>query len=207
MSHFVYVSTTVSKLGASIPTVNLPPIVTCRPDAPCAKCVAEGGGCYALRGRFIFPNVKKSLAKNLEAYKENSKLYFSMIADSFKLFKYARFHSSGDLVDMNYLKGMCWVARKCPDTKILCFTKKFEIVNQFLDEGHRIPKNLVIVFSTWGDFIPENPHNLPMTYVEFKDKSRNTHIPTDAIKCTGSCPKCLGCFNLKKGGSVVFKKH
>ena len=109
--------------------------------------------------------------------------------------------------DMDYLKGMCWVARKCPNTKILCFTKKFELVNQFLAEKHKIPKNLVIVFSSWDNFVPENPYNLPMTYVEFKDKSRNTRIPQDSIKCTGSCPKCLGCFHLKKGGSVVFKKH
>lgn len=207
MSHLVHVSTSVSKLGASIPTVNLPPIVTCRPNAPCAKCTAEGGGCYALKGHFTLPNVKKSLNENLLAYKENPKLYFSMIAESFKMFNYARFHSSGDLVDMDYLKGMCWVARKCPNTKILCFTKKFELVNQFLAEKHKIPKNLVIVFSSWDNFIPENPYNLPMTYVEFKDKSRNTHIPQDSIKCTGSCPKCLGCFHLKKGGSVVFKKH
>ena len=207
MSHFVHVSTSVSKLGASIPTVNLPPIVTCRPNAPCAKCTAEGGGCYALKGHFTLPNVKKSLNENLLAYKENPKLYFQMIAESFKMFNYARFHSSGDLVDMDYLKGMCWVARKCLNTKILCFTKKFEIVNQFLAENHKIPKNLVIVFSSWDNFVPENPYNLPMTYVEFKDKSRNAHIPQDSIKCTGSCPKCLGCFHLKKGGSVVFKKH
>ena len=203
----VHISTTVSKLGASIPTVNLPPIITCRPDAPCAKCAEERGGCYALRGHFIYPNVKKSLQNNLDAYKENPRLYFSMIADKFKMFQYTRFHSSGDLVDMEYLKGMCWVARKCPNTKILCFTKKFELVNQFLDEGHKIPKNLVIIFSSWGDFIPENPYNLPMTYVKFRDEKRNSHIPKDAINCTGNCPKCLGCWNLKKGGSVYFKKH
>ena len=64
----VHISTTVSKLGASIPTVNLPPIITCRPDAPCAKCAEEGGGCYTLRGHFIYPNVKKSLQNNRQYY-------------------------------------------------------------------------------------------------------------------------------------------
>ena len=118
----VHVSRSVSKLGANIPTVNLPPIVTCRPNAPCAKCTAEGGGCYAMRGHFSMPNVKKCLFENLKAYQENPKLYFQMIADEFKMSAFCRWHSSGDIVDENYLKGMCWVARKCPNSKILCFT-------------------------------------------------------------------------------------
>ena len=53
----VKISTTVSKLGATIPTINLPPIITCRPDAPCKH------GCYALRGHFIYPAVKKTLSR------------------------------------------------------------------------------------------------------------------------------------------------
>ena len=203
----VQISTSVSKLGASIPTVNLPAVLTCRTDAPCAKCAAEGGGCYAMRGHWITTNVKNRLMENLKAYRENPKLYFNMIAERFRMFNYCRWHSSGDIVDMDYLRGMCWVARKCPQSKMLCFTKKFEIVNQFLAEGHKIPKNLVIVFSCWDNFIPENPYNLPMTYVKFRDEKRNQNIPKDAIPCIGKCDKCLGCWNLKKGGGVYFKKH
>lgn len=203
----VQISTSVSKLGASIPTVNLPAVLTCRADAPCAKCAAEGGGCYAMRGHWITTAVKNRLMENLKAYRENPKLYFNMIAERFHMFNYCRWHSSGDLVDMDYLRGMCWVARKCPQSKMLCFTKKFEIVNQFLAEGHKIPKNLVIVFSCWDNFIPENPYNLPMTYVKFRDEKRNQNIPKDAIPCVGKCDKCLGCWNLKKGGGVYFKKH
>ena len=56
MSHFVHVSTTVSKLGPTIPTVNLPALVTCRPDAPCRT-----EGCYALQGNFRYPGVQKSM--------------------------------------------------------------------------------------------------------------------------------------------------
>ena len=120
----VQISTSVSKLGPTIPTVNLPAIITCRPDAPCAKSTAEGGGCYALRGRWLFQGVKDRLAENLRAYKTNPRLYFDMIAEFFDNYKFARFHSSGDIVDAEYLAGMCRVARKCKNTQILCFTKK-----------------------------------------------------------------------------------
>lgn len=198
--NLVHVSTTVSKLGPSIPTVNLPAVITCRKDAPCTK-----NGCYARKGRWNFPNVKNSLATNLKAYQENSKLYFDMIAQTFNLFKYARFHSSGDIVDYNYLVGMCRVARKCKDTQILAFTKKFELINQYISDGHRIPKNLHIVFSSWKDFVPDNPYNLPTAWVKFPDEEN--FIPENALECSGKCDKCLTCFHLNKKQAVYFKKH
>ena len=42
----ITISTSNSKLGGCIPCVNLPPIITCNPLAPCAKT----GGCYACTG-------------------------------------------------------------------------------------------------------------------------------------------------------------
>ena len=203
MAHFVHVSTTVSKLGNAIPTVNLPPIVTCRPDAPCFK------DCYARRGNFRYKNVMSSMENNLLAYKENPQLFFTMIAEVWQNFLRTRWFAAGDIVDMDFLKGMCWVARKCPNTKILCFTKKYELINQFLDEGHKIPKNFRIVFSRWKDFPCDNKYNLPETWVYFPKggKDINALIPEDAIPCSGKCSKCAACWNLKKGQSVVFKKH
>ena len=203
MAHFVHVSTTVSKLGNAIPTVNLPPIVTCRPDAPCFK------DCYARRGNFRYKNVMSSMENNLLAYKENPQLFFTMIAKVWQNFLRTRWFAAGDIVDMDFLKGMCWVARKCPNTKILCFTKKYELINQFLDEGHKIPKNFRIVFSRWKDFPCDNKYNLPETWVYFPKggKDINALIPEDAIPCSGKCSKCAACWNLKKGQSVVFKKH
>ena len=204
----VQISTSVSKLGESIPTVNLPPIITCRPDAPGGKCAKEGGGCYAMRGHFTLPRIKNRLMENLKAYRENPKLFFEMLAHAFDNYKYARYFSSGDIVDEQFLKGMCWVARKCKTTKFLCFTKKYELVNKYIEDGHVIPKNLKIVFSAWRDFVPENPYNLPMTFVRFPGKvESNNLIPEKTFKCKGSCATCKKCWELKKGEVVEFKKH
>lgn len=198
----VKISTSVSKLGVSIPTINLPPIVTCRKNAPCAK------GCYALKGRFVFPAVKNRLAENLKAYQENPNAFFKAIelaAFNANLFRY---HSSGDIVDYNYLAGMCKVARKVRTCKFLCFTKKYELVNQYVADKHIIPSNLTIVFSCWKDFVPDNPHNFPTTWVYFpKGDETNDLIPKNAIPCTGKCYECHTCWNLKKKQSVVFRKH
>lgn len=210
-------SVKVTKLGSSIPSINLPPIVTCRANAPCAKCTNDGGGCYAMRGHWMYKNTRTTLWNNLYAYRQNPKLFFDSITIQTALFKFVRWFSSGDIVDAEFFKGMIRVARKNKEVKYLCFTKKYEIVNEYLDAGGRIPSNLRIVFSTWGDFIPENPHNLPMTYVKMNLRGNkaqkeeimklNSKVPETAIPCVGKCYMCQACWSLKKGQGVVFKKH
>lgn len=198
----VRISVTNSKLGAAIPSINLPAAITCRPDAPCFK------ECYARHGHFLYESVKKAHMNNLDAYKKNPKLYFSMVAEQTKEYRRCRWHSSGDIVDSRYLEGMCWVARKNKGVSYLCFTKKFELVNEWVEAGHKIPKNLTIVFSGWTNWKPENPHNFPTTWVYFpKNPELNTCIPEDSIPCAGKCSDCAACWQLKKGQSVVFKKH
>ena len=200
MKQYAKVSNTNSKLGGQIYSINLPPVVTCRADAPCFK------GCYACKGNWLFPNVKNSLQHNLEAYKSNPTLFFDSVAAQTALVRFCRWHSSGDIVDMQYFEGMCKVARKNKDTHYLCFTKKYEIINEFLSKGKKIPKNLSIVFSAWNNWIPENPYELPMTYVYGKEFN-NELIPKDAIPCGGKCENCQACWTLKKGQHVYFLKH
>ena len=200
MKQFANVSNTNSKLGGQILSINMSAGITCRPDAPCYK------GCYAKHGHWLYSNVQKSLQENLEHYKENPKLFFDSVATQTALSRFVRWHSSGDIVNSEYFEGMCRVARKNKETHYLCFTKKYEIVNSYLDSGKKIPKNLTIVFSAWSGWLPENPYHLPTTYVYGKD-FRNELIPQDSIPCVGSCEKCQACWQLKKGMSVWFKKH
>lgn len=193
-----------SKLTA-IPSINLPPVVTCRPGAPCCR------DCYACRGNFRFDNVKKSAFENLIEYQTDPRGYFdslrAFLSRGVVAFRFFRWHASGDIVDMEYLRGMVRVARACRGVRFLCFTKKYEFINEYLTEGEKIPGNLVIVFSAWSrDFRIPNPHGLPVAYVDFGD-ARTPAIPGDALPCGGDCVSCLQCFRLKNGGAVVFKKH
>lgn len=199
------VSNSVSKLGIGIATVNLPAVVTCRKDAPCYK------GCYARRGNFSYQNVKTSLDSNLEVYKESPDLFFERIHLQLEMipYRFFRWHSSGEIVDERYLEGMFWLARKHKGTQFLCFTKKYELVNEYLN-NHRKPKNLVLVFSNWGDWICENPHNLPTAWVEFGTES-DSLIPENANVCGGNCGTCVNtsehCWRMQKGEAVKFHRH
>lgn len=201
----IHFSNKIGKLGENILSLSLPPKLTCRPDAPCAK------KCYACKGRFTFPNCKKNLEDNWNFYQDSPDAFFERIYYQLSIvnYKYFRYNVSGDIPDENYLKLMCKLARTIPRTNFLCFTKKYEIVNQYIKERHIIPKNLRIVFSRWGDFPCENPYNLPEAYIKFRKEP--TEIPENAMECPGYCGDCVfgkkHCWNLNKGESVYFKEH
>jgi len=201
----VKISTTNSKLGL-IPSVNLTPVVTCRKNCPCAK------DCYARKGRYRFQNVKDSLMHNYNEYMRDATQYFEDIRHAINngmvSYSYFRWHAAGDMVDEDYFKGMVDVATSLPLTSFLAFTKKYEIVNEFIANGGVIPSNLHIVFSAWGKELQfDNPYKFPVAYVRFKDTYRNTTIPETALECSGDCTNCLQCWNIKSGESVVFNKH
>ena len=191
------------KLGM-IPNVNLPAIKTCRKDAPCSKT------CYANKGTYQYDNIKKSYMDNLNDYLADNEKYFEDINNFLNndsvIYKYFRWHSSGDIVNMKYLINMVKLAKANPLTKFLAFTKKYEIVNLYLSVHESFPGNLVVVFSAWDkDFKINNPFNLPVAYVDFKHKEKNPNIPELSLQCNGDCSKCKGCWNLKKGENVDLK--
>lgn len=201
----VKISTTNSKLGL-IPSVNLPPVITCRDSCPCAK------DCYARKGNFRFANVKSSHMANYKAYLDDPKRYFDeiqkFIGGGIVTYVYFRWHSSGDFVDENYFAGVVETAKKLPQTSFLSFTKKYEIVNEYIKQHGELPDNLHIVFSAWGDELEVvNPYELPVAYVRFHDANKDKSIPAEASECSGDCTNCLQCWHIGKGEAVVFNKH
>lgn len=197
---FTIITTSNTKLGGSIAQVNMPYLLSCRPDAPCSK------ECYCTHGNMAYDNVRQSHIKKYEMYKSNPVAFFNAIDNelNFIPFKYFRWHSSGDIVDMQYLDLMCKLARKHKETMFLCFTKKYEIINEYLN-NHKKPNNLTIVLSTWKEWKPDNPHNLPISCVIEKEED----IPLYSYECPGSCQDCNGqhCWHMKKGDVVSFHKH
>lgn len=204
VTEHVHISRGVTKLGADIPSVSLPPVCTCRPDAPCAK------KCYARKGRWCFSHNRALLRQNIDVWNEDPVSFQRDILIASFHSRFFRWHSSGDIPDMRYLEMMVDTAKRLPDTKFLCFTKKFEMVNEYLSIHKAFPQNLRMVFSAWGSFIPENPYNLPMAYVRFRG-SNQSNIPADALQCKNYCGDCVmsgcSCWDLKPGESVVFNEH
>jgi hypothetical protein len=144
-----------SKLG-SICAINLPAIVTCREDAPCKKL------CYANKGTFRYENVRKCYHENLRCFLEDAKQTEEDIVKQLPVIGFCRVHASGDIVNKEYLQMLVNVANRAKGVKFMCFTKKYEMINEYLDSGNTIPKNLKIsaktnTLSMLNDFSTKNP--------------------------------------------------
>jgi hypothetical protein len=189
-----------------IQSVSLPPIVTCSPLA-CKFC---GKKCYARKICKLRPSVKESYENNLDILLNDKEKFWREVEGSIKLTTYFRFFVSGDIYDKDFLENMVLCARKNKHCNILCFTKKYSLVNEYL-EHHRLPKNLNIVFSAWKGLEMPNPFNLPTAEVMYKDGTSTAEEGKKYIYCSGNCSECISekrsCWNLKKGEGVIFAEH
>lgn len=188
------------KMGA-IPSVSLPPIITCPQNCPCAK------KCYAAKLCRIYSTVRKAYQKNLDILNDNWDDYWKQVRNAVKMCRFFRFHVSGDIPNAGYFKEIVITAKKCPNTEILVFTKQYLIVNNYIDVFGSVPENLRIIFSEWGKMPIPNPHNLPTAAVIFKGEK-----PAENWKiCGGNCSECacagVGCWELKKGDTIAFYEH
>lgn len=191
-----------SKMG-DIPSVSLPSGITCRSDCECNK------KCYAKRLENLRKTVRESYINNYKVLTSDPDTYWREVEASIMLSRFFRFHVSGDIPDMDYLRQMVLVASKNSHCKILCFTKKYDLVNSFLVTYGRLPNNLNIVFSVWRNLPCDNPFSLPEAHVIYKDGTTTANY--NAKICSGNCAECAltddGCWNLTFGEQVVFKEH
>ena len=191
-----------AKLG-SIQSISLPSGLTCRNDCECSK------KCYAKRLERMRPSVREAYKHNYELLKSSPNTYWREVEASIMMSRFFRFHVSGDIPDVYYLNHMVDIAERNPHCEILCFTKKYGVVNSYLDAGGIIPKNLHLIFSAWRGLKMENPHGLPEAHVRYRDGTTTAH--ENAVQCSGNCTECAltegGCWSLKNGQEVVFDEH
>ena len=159
--------------------------------------------------------VQASYLRNLRIYNNDHEDFWNQV--DFKLkhsgLGLCRFFDAGDIPDYDFFDGMVNIALKNPKIKFMAFTKKYFIVNEWLSENEKLPKNLNVIFSAWDkDWVVPNPYNLPVAYVDFKDKSKNPEFPKNYTTCpnqhdkTVTCTVCQKCWN-KKVKTVVFQQH
>ena len=191
-----------SKMGA-VASVSTPPFLSC--PASCAGTC--GVSCYAAKLAAMRPSVLRAYAINMAIAILRPDVYWSAIDAACKAVRFFRFHVSGDIINAEYFRRMIETAEQNPGTQILCFTKRFEIVNAWMDENGALPSNLHILFSGWTNLVPENPHSLPETNVIQRGEAPEAGWTV----CPGNCFDCAitgrGCWAAGRGDTIAFHIH
>lgn len=199
----VYISSGNRKTGFSVPSVSLIPVADCGNCASCSRL------CYDLRNDCIYNGVTSTRAKNSALAHNAIDRYFFEIKKACKAFRFFRWHIGGDILNAAYLAGVLDVAVCNPHCTFLIFTKRYDLINDYISNGGEIPSNLQVIFSAWPGAKMVNPYNMPVSSPLFVDGSHAAG--QNPISCPGDCSNCAvmgsGCWTLKRGQGVVFAAH
>ena len=182
-----------NKKTGNIPTFSLPAISTCPGKTPLCTRI-----CYAKRTERRFLRVYLTRVWNFSQVIANHNWWQAIIywirerQAKGKPVNYFRIHEGGDFFNQRYLDQWKEIARACPETRFLAFTKSFH-----LDYSDK-PDNLIIYWSVMEDTPKERiPREGLYAYVGHADK--------EAFPCKWKCDECLYCFYGK--GNIVFPRH
>ena len=175
------------------------PAAACQTGQILAK--VEGtpcSGCYALKGRYNFPNVKNALARRLKSLMDPQWVEAMTVLVKGK--KHFRWHDSGDLQSVDHLKKIFEVCEATPETSHWLPTQE----RKFLPlSGSTIPKNLIIRLSNAkNDTVPGQAWTHWSTVVS---KPRAGHV-CPAPDQGNNCGSCRACWN-KDVKEVQYRIH
>ena len=178
-----------------IPALSLPPVVTCIPNAPCAK------DCYALKAWKQYPATRAAWGRNLELWAKSPNEFTRQVSSYIakRKPKFFRWHVSGDCPDQYYAEIVVEIAKAYPETKFLIFTKRYSWFTG------KMPANLSVVFSCWPGLALPRSRKIPRAFMQ---DGTETRVKGNELDCPGNCETCGMCWNLSQTGkNVVFEKH
>ena len=181
--------------------------VSIMPYVCCGNCASCKRYCYDIKAAIQYKNVMTARAENTALARKDPERFFEEIKNSLNeriKRKYMRWHVGGEILDIDYLKGMIKVACEKPNFKFWTYTKMWVLVNSYIANGGFIPDNLTILYSIDRDSYIENPYGMPIAYTVLPGDT----APASCMKCPGNCETCIekqiGC---PFGYSVYFDEH
>jgi hypothetical protein len=181
------------------PAFNLP-AAACITGAKLAKVPGSTcSGCYALKGRYRFPNVQAALTRRL-AKLHDPRWVQSMVAlitDQ----SWFRWHDSGDIQSAKHLTNIFEVCNRTPGTAHWLPTRESRFLS--LMDPDVVPKNLKIVLS---DHM--NNQRVAPTWWPYTSGVSTDHklVTCPASKQGNKCLDCRKCWD-RNTKRVIYGKH
>ena len=157
-------------------------------------------GCYALKGRYRFPNVKDALNRRLNSLNHPQwvEAMALLVTHYSRKVPFFRWHDSGDLQGADHLKKIFEVCNQTPATSHRMPTREAKLFT--LMQPEVVPKNLIIRMSS--HMIDQGPIKF-WPHTSTVVKAGNTCPARDQGNECGSCRQCWD----KGVSNVAYPKH
>ena len=153
-------------------------------------------GCYALKGRYRFSNVRMALARRLESLKHPR--WVDAMVTLIHGEPWFRWHDSGDLQGAAHLKNIFEVCNRTPETSHWLPTREARILS--LMDPDIIPPNLIIRLSS--HMIDQGP----VTFWPWTSTVSTKSKTCPARDQGNQCRSCRACWD-RKVSNVTYPKH
>lgn len=173
--------------------------------------------CYAIKDARRFHNtVIPSIGKNTVIMRHSLDDGFKQIKEDLikNKAKVLRWHSSGEIMNYDYLLHMVQLAVELPDVQFYFYTKRFAFIEKYLNECGDLPKNLVCNISEWKE--NTKGYNLKglnrFVYDDNTDPKMKSLVHCPAVDKNGhktgvTCDQCKRCFSGNKGTITAVYSH
>lgn len=168
-------------------------------DSICSKC-------YALKGRYGFPNVQNALERRFASLRDSLWIQAMTIAiQGTESSGFFRWHDSGDIQDSNHLDKIVQIARNLPHIQFWLPTREYGIVSAWLKSNGQFPQNLTVRLSALK--IEGQP---PVTIAK-RFGLTTSGVSKEGFTCPSSaqgnkCLTCRACWD-KNVANVNYKQH
>lgn len=163
--------------------------------------------CYALKGRYAFPNVAAAMERRYQAMRSDSTYWAAAMIASIRKTgdKHFRWHDSGDLQGMNHLLAIVVIAESTPNVQHWLPTREYALVREYLRTYTRFPQNLTVrvsapmigaVASEWECSSSVDAARTPLT----------AWVDCPASTQGNKCMDCRACWD-RNVEVVNYKKH
>tara|TARA_A100001515_G_scaffold14073_1_gene10556 strand:+ start:627 stop:1286 length:660 start_codon:yes stop_codon:yes gene_type:complete len=170
--------------------------------------------CYALKGRYVFPNVQEALDRRMDKLMNNPKWVDAMVflilwycdskhyTDEFKVF---RWHDSGDIQSLEHLLKIVKIAERTPNVKHWLPTREVGIIRDYKKLHGDFPSNLVVrISATMVNGVPHKFHEHSSTVATSHDLAIDHLCP--APKQNNKCGDCRACWDINVK-NVTYLEH
>jgi hypothetical protein len=177
-------------------------------NLPATKCITGAklvkipgsvcSGCYALKGRYRFPNVKDAMQRRLDSI--NHPLWIQAMATSIIETKtgFFRWHDSGDLQSLDHLKKIFEICKLTPGIQHWLPTRETSIIACI--QADEVPKNLIIRLSA------HKVDGKASTFWPWTSTVVTSEKTCPAAEQENKCKDCRACWD-RNIPNIAYGKH